>query len=354
MRPSINCMRSLCGCKRIGGSPRAGDAGARRQGAPPLALAAGLTFGYAVIEFAGGFWTGSLALLTDASHMATDAAVLLFAFVAGVIARRPASERHSYGLGRVEVIAAFVNALLMLAVVAWVFFEAFNRIARPVSVEGLGVSTIAGIGLLINAAVAWLLAGEGADVNIRAALLHVIGDLLGSVAALAAGLVIHAGGPLIVDPLLSLLFAALILWATFGVLRETTHVLLNGVPPGVEVGTVARTLAQMPGIVAVNELRVWAMVPGQATLSAHVLVDDIERWPVILYRLRHLMQRDFGIDHITLQPEWRRQRCQSSQPPEQPQQADQDRLVHEIHGQRPGAEQHQQSRRIGVQPLPRW
>jgi cobalt-zinc-cadmium efflux system protein len=278
----------------------------RSHGARPLAVAVGLTLGYALIELVGGLWSGSLALLADAGHMATDSAALLFALAANFIARRPVSDRHSYGLARVEVIAAFVNALAMLGVVAWIFYEAIDRLTTPVPVKGLGVFVIAGVGLLINIAVAWTLSRDRDNVNTRAALVHVMGDLLGSVAAILAGLVIYFGGPLMADPLLSMFVAALILRSTFGVLRETTFVLLDSVPQGVEYQKVGKTLAEVPGIVSVHDLHVWAMVPGRGALSAHVLVDDIEHWPVILHQVRHLMRRDFGIDHITLQPEWLR------------------------------------------------
>lgn len=278
----------------------------RPHGARPLAIAVALTLGYALIELLGGLWSGSLALLADAGHMATDSAALLFALAANIIARRPVSDRYSFGLARVEVIAAFVNSLAMMAVVAWIFYEAINRLTTPVPVKGLGVFAIATIGLLINIAVAWSLSRDRENINTRAALVHVMGDLLGSVAAILAGIIIYFGGPLMVDPLLSMFVAALILRSAFGVLRETTFVLLDSVPHGVDYKKVGLSLAQVPGIVSVHDLHVWAMVPGRSALSAHVLVDDIERWPVILHQARHLMQRDFGIDHITLQPEWLR------------------------------------------------
>jgi len=194
----------------------------------------------------------------------------------------------------------------MLGVVAWIFYEAIDRLTSPVPVKGLGVFVIAGVGLLINVAVAWALSRDRENVNTRAALIHVMGDLLGSIAAIVAGLVIYFGGPLVADPLLSMFVAALILRSTFGVLRETTLVLLDSVPHGVDYKKVGLSLAQVPGIVSVHDLHVWSMVPGRSALSAHVLVDDIERWPVILHQVRYLMRRDFGIDHITLQPEWLR------------------------------------------------
>jgi cobalt-zinc-cadmium efflux system protein len=278
----------------------------RPHGARPLAIAVALTLGYAFIELAGGLWSGSLALLADAGHMATDSAALLFALAANIIARRPVSDRYSFGLARVEVVAAFVNALAMIGVVAWIFYEAIQRLQEPVPVKGLGVFAIAGVGLLINIAVAWALSRDRENINTRAALIHVMGDLLGSVAAIVAGLVIYFGGPLMADPLLSMFVAALILRSAFGVLRETTHVLLDSVPAGVDYQKVGLSLAEVPGIVSVHDLHVWAMVPGKSALSAHVLVGDIERWPVILHQVRHVMKRDFGIDHITLQPEWLR------------------------------------------------
>jgi len=279
---------------------------ARPQGAQPLAIAVALTLGYALIEVAGGLWSGSLALLADAGHMVTDSAALLFALAANIIARRPVSDRHSFGLARVEVIAAFVNALAMLGVVAWIFYEAIDRLRAPVPVKGLGVFTIAGVGLLINVAVAWTLSRDRDNVNTRAAFIHVLGDLLGSVAAIAAGLIIYFGGPLVADPLLSMFVAALILRSTFGVLRETTFVLLDSVPQGVDYQKVGRSLAQIPGVLSVHDLHVWSMVPGRSALSAHVLVDDIERWPVVLHQARFILRCDFNIDHITLQPEWLR------------------------------------------------
>lgn len=278
----------------------------RPHGARPLAIAVALTLGYALIELAGGLWSGSLALLADSGHMATDSAALLFALAANIIARRPVSDRHSFGLARIEVVAAFVNAIAMLGVVAWIFYEAIERLRSPVPVRGLGVFVIAGVGLLVNIAVAWSLSRDRENVNTRAALVHVMGDLLGSIAAILAGLVIYFGGPLMADPLLSMFVAALILRSTFGVLRETTLVLLDSVPENVDYGAVGRSLASVPGIVSVHDLHVWSMVPGKSALSAHVLVDDIERWPIVLHQSRLVLRRDFGIDHITLQPEWLR------------------------------------------------
>jgi cobalt-zinc-cadmium efflux system protein len=278
----------------------------RPTGAGPLGLAVALTLGYALIELVGGLWSGSLALLADAGHMATDAAALLFALAANVIARRPVSDRHSFGLARVEVVAAFVNALAMIAVVIWIFYEAIDRLREPVQVQGLGVFVIAAVGLCINLLVAWSLSRDRENVNTRAALIHVMGDLLGSLAAICAGAIIFFGGPVIVDPLLSMFVAALILRSTFGVLKETTLVLLDSVPAGIDYAEVGRALARVRGVKSVHDLHVWSMVPGRNALSAHVLVDDIEHWPAILAEARRVLAGRFRIDHATLQPEWLR------------------------------------------------
>lgn len=271
-----------------------------------LLIAVALTFGYGVVELLGGLWAGSLALIADAGHMATDAAALLFALAASVIARRPVSDRHSFGLARVEVIAAFVNSLAMLAIVAWLLVEALRRIMAPVAVNGGSVFLIASVGLVINLIVAYALSRGGGNLNTRAALVHVLGDLLGSVAAIVAGIVIYFTGFTPIDPLLSALVAGLILLSTLSILRETTAVLLDSVPPGVDYPRVGAALAGVPGVVAVHDLHVWAMVPGRSALSAHVLVDDIGRWPTILAAARAMLLREFAITHVTLQPEWLR------------------------------------------------
>lgn len=276
------------------------------HGAGALAWAVALTLGYAAVEVLGGLWSGSLALLADAGHMATDSAALLFALAANLIARRPVSERHSYGLARVEVVAAFVNALAMLAVVAWIFVEAIDRLRHPVPIKGFGVFVIAAIGLLVNVAVAWGLSHDRENVNTRAALIHVMGDLLGSLAAIAAGLIVYLGGPTLVDPLLSMFVAALILRSTLGVLRETTLVLLDSVPADLDYNAVGAALARIPGVRSVHDLHIWAMVPGRPALSAHVQIDSIDQWPRILQQARAVLKREFGIDHVTLQPEWQR------------------------------------------------
>jgi cobalt-zinc-cadmium efflux system protein len=271
-----------------------------------LVIAVALTGGYALVEFVGGLWSGSLALLADSGHLATDAAALLFSLAANRVAQRPVSERHSFGLARAEVIAAFVNSLALLAVVAWLVIEGIDRIRQPVRVNGVAVLLIAAAGLTVNLSVAWVLSRHRANLNMRAALLHVLGDLLGSVAALVAGAVIILTGYTVVDPLLSMLVSGLILRSVLGVLKESTLVLLDSVPTGVEFREVGEALARIDGVRSIHDLHIWSMVPGRNAVSAHVLIDRIERWPRILLEARTVLARDFGIDHVTLQPEWLR------------------------------------------------
>jgi cobalt-zinc-cadmium efflux system protein len=269
-------------------------------------IAVALTSGYALVELVGGLWSGSLALLADCGHLLTDAAALLFSLAANRMAQRPVSARHSFGLARAEVIAAFVNSLALLAVVAWLVVEGIDRIRHPIRVNGAAVLLIAGVGLAVNLSIAWALAQHRENLNIRAALLHVLGDLLGSVAALVAGAVIYLTGYTVVDPLLSMLVSGLILRSTLGVLKESTMMLLDSVPPGVEFQRVGQALARIDGVRSIHDLHVWSIVPGRNAVSAHLLLDRIESWPGILLEARRVLARDFGIDHVTLQPEWLR------------------------------------------------
>ncbi len=269
----------------------------------PLLLALVLVAAFALVELAGGLWSGSLALLADSGHMLTDAASLCLSLAAHVVAQRPVSARHSYGLARTEVIAAFVNSLALLGVVIWLVVEGVDRIAHPVPVNGAAVALIAGAGVAVNLLVAWLLSHDHANLNVRAALLHVIGDLLASVAAVVAGLVVMYTGYVVVDPLLSMLVSGLILRSTVGVLRESTLVLLDSVPAGVDYEAVGLALAAIPGVRSVHDLHIWAMVPGQRAASAHLMIDRIERWPGILLQARRILDRQHGIGHVTLQPE---------------------------------------------------
>jgi cobalt-zinc-cadmium efflux system protein len=269
-----------------------------------LAWAMALTLGYAAVEFVSGWWFGSLALVSDAGHMASDAAALGLAWFAAWLSRRPAGSKHSFGLARAEVIAAFLNGLALLIVVVLITVEAIKRLMHPgTDVQGLGVMVVAFFGLLLNLAVAFVLTRGEASLNKRAALLHVLGDLLGSFAAVLAGAVIHFTGWKPIDPILSLVIAVLILLSTLHLLREALHVLMEGVPRYLRLDEVGRTLAQLPEVRDVHDLHIWNISSGQIALSAHIRVDRLDGWPLLLSQARRILHERFGIEHVTLQPE---------------------------------------------------
>lgn len=277
--------------------------------APPTTLHAlkvglALTAGFAVVEAFGGYLSGSLALISDAGHMATDAASFVVALIAQYVARRPPSSQASYGYGRAETLAAFINALAMLALVVWIAVEAVARLLEPTPVAGLLVMLVAGAGLAVNVFVAALLLRAGRSINARGALLHVVGDLLGSVAALTAGAVVAFTGWTPIDPILSIVVAILILRSTVVLLRESGAVLMEQVPSHLSYDAIGRALAALPGVSDVHDLHVWPIGASRSALSAHLVLTDGERWLVTLAAAQRLLATQFAIDHVTLQPSW--------------------------------------------------
>jgi len=262
-----------------------------------------LTLAYAVVEAGVGLWAGSLALVADAGHMVNDAAALALAAGAAWLAIRSPSLRHSYGLGRAEFIAALINSLGLLALVAWLTVSAVARLQTPQPVMGEAVSITAAIGLAINLLVAWLLSRGEKNINTRAAMLHVVGDLLGSVAALLAGLVIAFTGWTPIDPMLSLAIGALILYSSLRLLREALHGLMEGVPFDIVPQEVGQALAALPGVASVHDLHIWQVKAGETLLSAHLVVRDITAWESVLEASHALLAEQFDIHHATLQPE---------------------------------------------------
>lgn len=262
-----------------------------------------VTLLYAAVEAGAGWWAGSLALLSDAGHMLTDALALALAATAAWAARRPPTARLTFGLQRIEILAALGNAGFMLAVIIGIAWSAADRLLHPVPVQGLAVTAVALVGLVVNIGVAWLLAHGESTLNTRAALLHVMGDLAGSVAALASGLVIQYTGWTPADPLLSLFICTLILYSTLRLAREAVHALLEGVPAGLTLPEVGRRMAAVDGVTSVHDLHIWSLSSRHAALSAHVVVRDLDAWPRILRDITRLLHDEFDIGHVTLQPE---------------------------------------------------
>ncbi|HET7314473.1 cation diffusion facilitator family transporter [Salinisphaera sp.] len=261
------------------------------------------TLAFAIVEVFGGWIAGSLALLSDAGHMFTDTSSLAIGAFAAWLSRRPASASHSFGLQRAEVLGALVNALLMIGVVVAIAISAVHRFFQPEPVSGGTVMIIAAIGLLVNIIVGAILLRGEQTMNVRGALLHVMGDLLGSVAALVAGFVILATGWMPIDPILSLFVSVLISISAFPLLREVLRVLMEGVPKGVDAGNVGRALADVEGVRSVHDLHIWSLSSTQRALAAHVEIARLADWENILPRLQQLLADRFSIDHTTLQPE---------------------------------------------------
>jgi cobalt-zinc-cadmium efflux system protein len=267
-----------------------------------IGIAALLTGGFMLVEIAGGILSGSLALIADAGHMLTDFAALSMAWLAFRVSRRPADAKRTYGFDRLSVLAAFVNGLALFAITAWIVIEALRRLHEPHAIEGGLMLAVAAAGLLVNVASFWVLSrGDRGNLNLRAALLHVAGDLLGSAGAIVAALVILASGWTPIDPILSVLVAALILRSAWHVVKESAHILLEGTPAGFDAAAVAAELHQsVPEVTAVRHLHAWSitearpMVTLEAVLVPGADADAVRR--ALKARLAAL-----GFDHATVE-----------------------------------------------------
>ncbi|MDX1443468.1 MAG: cation diffusion facilitator family transporter [Gammaproteobacteria bacterium] len=268
-----------------------------------LGFALVFTLAFAVVEFVTGWLANSLALIGDAGHMVTDSLSLGLAALAARLAQKPASEKHSFGLGRAEVVAAMLNATFMMLIVAGIVYAAIQRLQDPPEVKGMMVLVVAAIGLGVNIAVFFVIHSGEKTINTRGALLHVIGDLLGSVAALISGTVIILTGWTPIDPILSLFISGLIAISAMRLLLEATHVVMEGVPPEVDFDQVGHDMAAVAGVRSVHDLHVWRLDSHTIALSAHVVVDDLKTWQPVLIGLKQMLSERHKIEHITLQPE---------------------------------------------------
>lgn len=270
-----------------------------------LATAFALTLGFMLVELVGGLLAGSLALLADAGHMLTDAAALALAWAASQFATRPADARRSFGYQRLRVIATFVNGCALLFIVAWIVIEAVQRLLNPQPVNALAVIWIGTAGFGVNLIVfAMLRRGDAHDMNMAAATMHVLGDLLGSVAAVAAALVILFTGWTLADPISSLLVSALILRGAWVLVRKSTHILMEGSPEGVDVDDLRRTLEQrIPAIVDVHHVHLWLVGPHEKLLTMHATVVPGVNQATVLRDTKAILEERFGITHTTIQIE---------------------------------------------------
>ncbi len=269
-----------------------------------LKIALVLTAVYMFAEAIGGWMTNSLALLADAGHMLTDVAALGLTLGAIWFATRPATSKKTYGYYRYEILAAFINGIALVLISIWVIYEAFQRWNSPPEVKGLGLTIIAVGGLLINMLAAYLLHGDHAhDLNMRGAWLHVMGDALGSVTAIIAGVLIMAYNWVWADALGSLLISLIIIFGAWRLIRDSVNVLLEGTPSHINLTAVEDTIRQTDSVEDVHDLHIWTITSGMEALSVHVVHRETVPQTKLLKSIREKLHDEFGIDHLTIQLE---------------------------------------------------
>lgn len=280
--------------------------GGARANAKPIAIALGATALYMVAEFVGGLWTNSLALLADAGHMATDVVALALSLFAIWIARRPATPEKTFGYYRTEVLAALFNAVFLILLTVYIFYEAFQRAPSPPEVDSLPMMFIAVGGLLINGFSAWVLSRGGGhqhNLNTRGAFLHVVSDMLGSVGAIVAAIVMLTTDWYLVDPILSAGIGLLVLFSAWRLLRESMDVLMESAPKDIDADKIRDVLLQVDGVESAHDIHVWTVTSGFVSLSSHVVVSSDRPWNDVLTEAAESLRKAFSIVHITLQPE---------------------------------------------------
>ena len=273
-------------------------AGSRRA----LAITLSLTATFTVVEFVGGLLTDSLALLADAAHMLSDDLSLGVALFAVWLAERPATPRRTFGYQRAEILAALFNGVTLVAISIWIFVEAYDRLRDPPEVLGGWVLGVACVGLAVNLVAAEILRrGGGGSLNVSAALRHVVADVLASIGVIVAALVILTTGWEYADPLVSVLIGLLVLASSWTILRDSTRVLLEAPPAGIDVREVGEAMARVDGVVEVHDLHVWTITSGFPALAAHVLVGPDTDCHAKRRELEAVLQQRFGLGHTTLQ-----------------------------------------------------
>ena len=257
-----------------------------------------------VFEFAAGIRAHSLALISDAGHNATDALALLLALFAVYLPSKPADASRTSGFHRAGVLAAFVNALALILLSGWIVFEGWDRLLHPEPVNDSAMMWVAVGAMVLNGGIMLALhSSDRNDINMRGAFLHMLGDLLGSAAIVVGSLVMRATGWTRVDPILSLLISGLVVWTAWDVIRESLNILLEGLPKGVHLGEVTKSMRAVKGVLDVHDLHIWCIGSNSSALSCHVLIDDMppSQSDAILHDLNHVLNDHFKIHHTTVQ-----------------------------------------------------
>jgi len=270
-----------------------------------LVIALGITLSFFIIELVGGTVTSSLALQTDALHMLNDALALGFALIAARVALRPITTRKTYGYYRAEILAAFLNGIFLWALVVFIFYEALHRIQQPSEVKSLEMLIIAFLGLIANGSAAVVLSrSRDESLNVKGAFLHVVTDTLGSIGAISAGSIMFFTGWYQADPLISMMIGVLIFYSSGKLIRDSLNVLLEGVPPNIDLTALERRIVEVEGVKNVHDLHVWCITPTQTCImSGHVVVKEGTNRRELLANLIDMLKEDFGIDHTTIQIE---------------------------------------------------
>jgi cobalt-zinc-cadmium efflux system protein len=259
---------------------------------------------FVVAEVIAGFKANSLALLSDAGHNFTDALALLLAWLGFYFEAKPADEVKTYGYHRAGILAAFVNALTLLGLAGLIFFESYRRFLHPRHVHETTMLVVAAAGLAVNVAIMWgLRRQQKHDLNIRSAFVHMLGDALGSVGIIAGAVAIRYTGWQRIDPVLSALIAALIVWTAWGIVRESLNILLEGLPKGMDFQSVIQAMREVEGVLGVHDLHIWSLGSNFHALSCHVLIEDMppSESDAILRRLNKMLAERFHIEHTTVQ-----------------------------------------------------
>ncbi|MEW6210449.1 MAG: cation diffusion facilitator family transporter [Acidobacteriota bacterium] len=269
-----------------------------------LTFVLALTVTYMFAEAIGGYVTNSLALLSDAGHMLSDVAALLLALLALWFSSRPVTPQKTYGYYRTEILAALANGVALIVISILIFYEAIERIEKPEPVRGFQMMLIATGGLVINCISAWLLKeATEENLNVRGAFLHVMGDALGSVGAMAAGLLNWQWGWTLADPAISVIIGLLIIFSSWQIIRESVNILLEGTPSHIDIQAVITAMHEVEGVINVHDLHVWAISSGKEALSAHITLESGASHREALRSLQQKLLHDFNIGHVTLQLE---------------------------------------------------
>lgn len=269
-----------------------------------LFLALCITGIWFVVELLAGFLTNSLALLADAGHMLTDLAALSLSFVAIKISARPATHQKTYGYLRAEILAALANGIFLVLVAVYIFYEAYQRLLTPPMIKGGAMLAVAAVGLLANLFTAGLLyRSQHENLNIRGAFLHVVGDTLGSVGAIAAGIAVVVWQWYLADPLVSVVVAVLVLYSSWQLVRESVDVLLEGTPRHLNISSILSDLGKVGGVLSVHDLHVWSITSGMPAMSCHIVIRSDQDSSTVLASLSRLMKDKYQIEHTTIQIE---------------------------------------------------